>query len=275
MNCGLPVYAPVAFTAIVLVVIHGPMMSANEPAYSKPPNHGGVYVIAHRGAHTEIPENTLASYRRAIELGADFVEIDLRTTSDGQLVSIHNSAIDKYVIDGTKGNVRELTLAAIKRLDIGSRIGSQWSGERVPTLEEILKLCKNKIGIYLDLKDAAIPQVVRTIKKHDMQQSVVWCIQPDQVAELRSACPECIPMPDPGSAADVAKLLTATAARIVAPVWRDFSSTFAAQCHATGTWVFVDEQESSEENWRLALDWGADGIQTDAPERLIEFLRMK
>jgi glycerophosphoryl diester phosphodiesterase len=67
--------------------------------------HGGVYVVAHRGAHNGIPENTLAAYEAAIEMGVDFVEVDLRTTKDGYIVSIHNKQIDSYVTDGRRGLV--------------------------------------------------------------------------------------------------------------------------------------------------------------------------
>jgi glycerophosphoryl diester phosphodiesterase len=58
------------------------------------PRNGNVYVVAHRGAHDGVPENTLAAYQRAIDMGCDFVEIDVRTTRDGVLVSIHNSTIE-------------------------------------------------------------------------------------------------------------------------------------------------------------------------------------
>jgi glycerophosphoryl diester phosphodiesterase len=60
---------------------------AAESQYPKPPNQGGIYVIAHCGAHRGIPENTLAAYQKAIQIGADFVEIDLRTTKDGEFIS--------------------------------------------------------------------------------------------------------------------------------------------------------------------------------------------
>ena len=69
----------------------------------------GVYVIAHRGAHNGIPENSLAAYRKAIDLGCDFVEIDVRTTKDGKFVSIHNSRVDEYVT-GVKAKVSDLIL---------------------------------------------------------------------------------------------------------------------------------------------------------------------
>ena len=98
------------------------------------PKHGGVYVVAHRGAHEGIPENTLAAYQKAIDLGVDFVEIDVRTTKDGRFVSIHNSTVDAYG-DGATGEVMDFTLAELRALDIGSRVGPEWEGAKVPTFD--------------------------------------------------------------------------------------------------------------------------------------------
>ncbi len=82
------------------------------PPLPHPPKQGGMYVIAHRGAHQGIPENTLAAYRKAIELGCDFVEIDVRTTKDGALVSVHNATMEAYT-GGAELAVRDLTLAEL------------------------------------------------------------------------------------------------------------------------------------------------------------------
>ncbi len=68
--------------------------------------NGNTYFTAHRGAHNGIPENYLAAYQKAIELGCDFVEIYIRTTKDGKLVSVHNATIDAYVM-AEKGKVKE------------------------------------------------------------------------------------------------------------------------------------------------------------------------
>lgn len=261
------------FAAVVLAVASASHLLAADPPYCQPPKQGQVYVIAHRGVHRQIPENTLAAYQRAIEIRADFVEIDVRTTQDGALVSIHNNTVDAYVTDGTRGKVRDFTLRQLQALDIGSRVGPQWRDQRVPTIDEVLALCKDKIGVYLDIKDASLPQVAERIKEHRMQRQAVWCIAPGEVAQLRRACPACIAMPDPESEVTLPAMLQRTRASIVAPVWRDFSSTFSDKCHAEGALVFVDELKPTRANWQLALEWGADGIQTDDPVQLIEFLR--
>ncbi len=238
----------------------------------RPPKHGGVYVIAHRGAHDGIPENTLAAYEKAIELGCDFVEVDIRTTKDGKFVSIHNATIDAYV-SGATGKVAEMTLEELRALDIGARMGPEWAGTRIPTFEEILDLCERRIGIYLDMKDAPIPALAELIRERDMEHDVVWYLSPRAVPELRAACPECIEMPDPGDERNLRSTIEQYRPRMVAPVWDDFSKTYGETCREYGVMVFVDENDSS--SWMLAVQWGADGIQTDDPAALIDFLKAK
>jgi glycerophosphoryl diester phosphodiesterase len=94
---------------------------AEQKFLSRTPRQGGVYIIAHRGAHRNIPENTIPAYARAIEMGADFVEVDLRTTSDGYMVSIHNGTVDAYTHDA-RGKVSNFTLEELKSMDIGNRV---------------------------------------------------------------------------------------------------------------------------------------------------------
>ena len=79
-------------------------------------------------------------------------------------------------------------------------------------------------------------------------------------------------MPDPEPDKSLKEMLNEPTPPIVAPVWGDFSSSFSAKCHAAGAIVFVDEQTPTISNWQQALDWGADGIQTDAPVEIINFL---
>lgn len=234
-----------------------------------PPRHGGVYVVAHRGAHAGIPENTLAAYRKAIELGCDFVEIDVRTTKDGQLVSVHNATIDAYA-PGQTGKVKEMTLAELRALDIGSRVGPEWKEERIPTLEEIFALCAGKIGIYLDMKDAETEAVLGLVRKHGMERACVWYAGPKQQREVTALCAECVPMPDPGPEKLLPRMLENFKPRVVASSFDQLSEGFVATCHAAGAIVIVDESDAS--SWEPMLAWGVDGIQTDDPAGLIALL---
>lgn len=256
------------FAAIVVAVLATWATGAAELSL-KPPRHGGVYVVAHRGAHQGIPENSLPAYQKAIELGADFVEIDVRTTKDGKFVSIHNATIDAYV-PGKSGKVKEMTLEELRALDIGKRLGPKWEGTRIPTFEEILELCKGKIGIYLDLKDAPVAPLVDAVQARGMQHDVLWYADADELKEVKRLCPECVEMPDPGPERNLPKLLEDLQPRVVASVWRYYSKAFVDQCHAAGAIVIVDESDPS--CWEQAIAWGSDGIQTDHPEDLIRFL---
>jgi glycerophosphoryl diester phosphodiesterase len=238
-----------------------------------PPRHGDVYVVAHRGAHIGIPENTLAAYEAAIKIGVDLVEVDLRTTRDGHIVSIHNNEIDSYVTNGEQGLVSDMTLEELKQLDIGSRIGPQRSNERIPAFEEILDLCKGRVGIYLDLKDASVDKLVSIVKKWDMAGQVLWYADFDELERVAELCPECILMPDPGPEENLPKVIERFQPSVIAAVWRHYSRSFAAKCHQAGAIVIVDE--SGPTCWEDACAWNSDGIQSDHPALLITFLELR
>ena len=264
---------PITYLLIILLCFTsiGCVSINREPVKVLPePRHGGVYVVAHRGAHNGIPENTLAAYEAAIEMGVDFVEIDLRTTKDGRLVSIHNKDIDSYVTDGRHGLVSEMTLEQLMQLDIGSRIGPRWSGERIPTFEEILRLCKGRVGIYLDLKDASVDKVVSMVKKWDMARHVLWYADFDELERVAEFCSECILMPDPGPEENLPKVIERFEPSVIASVWHYYSRSFAEKCHHVGAIVIVDESDPS--CCKDALAWNTDGIQTNYPAQLISLL---
>lgn len=252
-----------------------PLRWSNTRAVAKtlglrPPRNGGVYVVAHRGAHRGIPENTLAAYQAAIDMGVDFVEVDIRTTKDGKFVSIHNDSVEAYV-DGVSGKVKDFTLRELRALDIGIRHGQQWKGTQVPTFEEILDLCQGRCGIYLDLKEASVSPLVEIITKRGMQRDVLWYANDNKLQEVRRRCPTCITMPDPGPMSRLPRMLRQSKPAVVAAVWRFYSKDFVQMCHRAGAMVIVDERDSS--CWDEAIAWGSDGIQTDDPGGLLKRLR--
>jgi glycerophosphoryl diester phosphodiesterase len=165
-----------------------------------------------------------------------------------------------------------LTLSEIRELDIGTKLGPEWEGTQVPTFEEILDLCQGRIGIYLDLKNAPIPALVELIKERGMEKEIVWCLgEKKEMQTLVEYCSDCVLMPDPGNLAEFARILDDFSPFVVAPVWREFSRELVNMSHSAGALVFVDEQD--ETSWAQALEWGADGIQTDHPAKLIEYLK--
>jgi glycerophosphoryl diester phosphodiesterase len=117
-----------------------------------------VDVIAHRGASAYAPENTLASFAKSIELEADWFELDVQLTKDGQVVVIHDGNLER--VAGVKKSVAEMTLEEIKQVDVGSRFSKEFAGERIPTFDEALALMKNRTGVYVELKVAKHDKVL-------------------------------------------------------------------------------------------------------------------
>ena len=102
-----------------------------------------VNIIGHRGAAAEEPENTLRSFRRALDSGAAAVELDVQLTKDGRLAVIHDATVDRTT--NARGRVQDFTLAALQRLDAGL-------GEHVPGLEEVVELVWGRGQLLVELK---------------------------------------------------------------------------------------------------------------------------
>jgi len=113
-----------------------------------------VLIIAHRGASGNAPENTLAAFRKAVALGATFIETDLQLSRDARFVAIHDATVNRTT--NGQGAVHDMTLAGLRKLDAGSWFGSEFAGERIPTLEEIFEFSKkNDVVFYLEIKPGA------------------------------------------------------------------------------------------------------------------------
>lgn len=111
-----------------------------------------MYIIAHRGASAEAPENTLSSIRKALEIGADFIEIDVHLSRDGIPVVVHDPHLERTTNLQKKERVNDWDLARIKSLDAGRWFHSDFAGERIPTLEEILSLDLGNTGLMIEIK---------------------------------------------------------------------------------------------------------------------------
>lgn len=149
-------------------------------------------LIAHRGASIERPECTLAAIRRAIEVGATAVEVDVRTSRDGQLFILHDSTLDRTT--NGKGPASDSTLEQLQKLDAGSWFDEKYKGERIPSLIEAAEVCRQKIDLLLDLKeqgDEYDRKVVTVIRKHgNPKRTVVGVRSVDQAKRFRELLPE-------------------------------------------------------------------------------------
>ncbi|HAH05350.1 MAG TPA: hydrolase [Elusimicrobia bacterium] len=118
-----------------------------------------VGVVGHRGDNCCAPENTLAAIRQAFDKGAEYVEVDVRRTANGDLVLLHDETVDRTT-DG-RGRVADLTLWELKALDAGSWHSPKFAGEKIPTLAEALLAAKGRGKLILDVKALDVGQDIR------------------------------------------------------------------------------------------------------------------
>lgn len=220
-----------------------------------------VLKIGHRGAAGHAPENTLAAIRKGIELGVDFVEIDIRCTADGILVALHDATVNRTT--NGKGPIERLSLRDVKALDAGN-------GERVPTLEEVLSVVSGQAGLMLELKvKGAAQKTVEVVQKAEFKDPVIYAsFLHEELGIIRSVDAEASLM------ALFGRLPQASVARAM-----KYSPSHVGLRHDTVTrrlveafhdedlLVFVYTTDTIREIQR-AISAGVDGIISNLPERL-------
>ncbi|HET6142989.1 MAG TPA: glycerophosphodiester phosphodiesterase family protein [Candidatus Acidoferrales bacterium] len=240
-----------------------------------------IWVIAHRGASGHAPENTMASFRRAVELGARFIETDLQLTRDARVIAIHDLTYDRTSTG--KGDVHDLPLKQVRALDAGSwfgdREGKSYAAEKVPVLEEILDFAeKNDVIFYLEIKSGQAwgieHVVVATLRDRNASARVVIIsFDPttlDAVQRLDSTMMTGLLCEIPSS--DLVERTVRAGARQLVLRGDLITSAVTEKAHRAGLQV-VAWTINDVEQMRTTIAAGVDGIITDYPDRLLELLR--
>lgn len=225
-----------------------------------------VQVMAHRGASVTAPENTMAAFRQAIADGADWVELDVQETADGEVVVMHDSDFMKQSTNPLK--VWNANRDDLSNIDIGTWFDSDFATERVPTLAEVLRLCKDRIGVNIELKyyghDQHLEQrVVDIVEAEGMaDQIMVMSLKPSGLAKIKALRPDW-----------KCGLLLSVYVGNLQNITADFlavnasfaTRSFIKRAHKADkqvfVWTFNDAVMMSQ-----ALNRNVDGILTDRPE---------
>lgn len=238
-----------------------------------------VQIALHRGASCLAPENTWPAVEQALELGADYVEIDIHTTADGRHVLLHDRNLDRTT-DG-HGPVNKQTWARIERLDAGAWFGAAFAGTKVPLLEPLIEQvlahprhtspdAGPPVNFYLDAKAIAPEELAAVIAKYGLEERSVVFQGPSYLTKLRAANPRARLMPPLYSAGSWEKLADSLRPFAFDVRWEELSRELIENCHARGILVFSDAigDHEREEDYLQAIEWGIDVIQTDEPVRL-------
>ncbi|WP_188456416.1 glycerophosphodiester phosphodiesterase [Virgibacillus oceani] len=138
------------FSIFLIIIVCMSMFTVTAFAQNNETGSKKVVTIAHRGASGHAPENTMAAFQKAFEMKADYIEIDVQLSKDGEMVIIHDTTLDRTT-NGT-GSVGDYTLEELKQLDAGSWFSEEYAGEKIPTFEEVIDAFRGKIGILIELK---------------------------------------------------------------------------------------------------------------------------
>ncbi len=263
-------------------------------------------IHGHRGAMAAFPQNTLPAFRHAIEVGADFVELDLAVTADDQVVIVHDLTVNPEVCLGPDGEplkeevpVRSMTLAELKKLDCGSLPSSKFPsaatvpGTRIPTLAELFELCAGtelpgggRIRFNIELKgvpartdltpspERFIELLLQVLQRHGMERRViVQSFDHRYLRELRRQAPSIpISLLIQNTLPDLVAMAAVLRAEVVAPDKEWITQEDVKALHTAGVRV-VPWTVNDEADWKRLTSIGVDGIITDDPAGLIAWLR--
>jgi glycerophosphoryl diester phosphodiesterase len=236
--------------------------------------------IAHRGARHGAPENTMAAFRLAAEMGAGGLELDVQLCKDGEAVVIHDFTVDRTT-DG-RGQVKDFTLTELQSLDAGGWYAAQFAGQRVPTLAQVLHELGPRLTINIELKtvtlrsDGLEAEVVRLVEDTGMvSQVIVSSYNPVALWRVRRLNPYVstgiLYAPDMPRYLRDRWLQPLVRPAALHPRWDMIDQQTVSAAHRQGLKMIPWTCEEPDAMRRLA-DWGVDGIITGRPDLLYDLL---
>jgi len=233
---------------------------------------------AHRGASGTHPENTLAAFKRAVEIGVDMIEFDVWPTKDEWPILMHDAAVDRTT--NGSGPIAEKTLEEIKALDAGAWKGGEFAGERVPTLAEALRAIPADVALNIHVKKLLGPNSLYverfTAALDEFDAAGRSYIAPDDLEALpilRAWRPDVnlILLDNGAPDADYVALAEERRIKTLQPGRARMSKDFMDLAHRHGLRANVFYADTVED-MKAYIDMGVDGILTNYPERLRELL---
>jgi glycerophosphoryl diester phosphodiesterase len=233
-----------------------------------------VIITAHRGASGMAPENTLAAIKKAMELGADWSEVDVHLSKDGEVILLHDESMSRTA--NRKGKVWEFTLEELKKLDAGSWYSPLYAGEPLPTLREVIRLVKGRMKLNIEIKisgsEADIVEKVLDIIQQEgfSRDCLITSFDRETVESVLKIAPQLktgliLAMRNSDNILDGAWKVLSCHHAVIDKDFIDKAHKAGREIHA---WTV-----NSKEMMRQLIEIGVDGIITNYPDRLKEILR--
>ncbi len=236
----------------------------------------GVIAAGHRATAKFAPENTLAAIERAIEVGVDLLELDVRQSKDGVFVVIHDATVTRTT--NARGRVADMTLAELQALDAGSWFDPAFEGECIPTLEAALAAIKGRALPDIDFKAGDPEALVALLRGAGFEEPLtMYCGDWDLLRATRDIDRRILFRPTIPKYGETG--LTILIQEVDPPIvninWPHVTRRMVQQVHLAGKLAFINTMGSSdnEAGIRLAIETGADYIQSDEIDVLLRLLR--
>lgn len=237
-------------------------------------NDRTILVVGHRGWLARFPENTLVGFKAAIELGVDFIELDVHLTLDGHLVVIHDE--DAYRTTGVRGSVRRMTLKSVRELDAGRWFGERFAGQRIPTLEEVMTLAEGRVGLAVEVKPPgrtarALDEKLIPLVKGFNGPVVVHSFDADYIADFKRKAPGIRTGYLCAATGKAVKRTRLAGVDAIHPAWRTLTTRLAKQAREAGLGIMIWAARTRRDCLHM-LKKDCDAIGADCPDVLIEVL---
>ena len=245
---------------VVLLMMRGSIPDKGIP-------DSGVEVTAHRGGARIAPENTMSAMEAAVESLADYAEIDVQETKDGEIVLLHDTNLAR--VTGLNAYIWDLSYGEVSQLDAGIKFHKKFRGERIPSLGEVLDYCRGKIRLNIELKynghnPDIVPKVVELIEKYDCADScVITSMNYTFLEQVKELNPEIAT----GYTLTMVygNLSKLEAADFFSVKYTYLNRAFVARAHLLGKKVCAWTLNYQGDMQRM-IDCGVDNIITDDPE---------
>jgi glycerophosphoryl diester phosphodiesterase len=227
-------------------------------------------ISAHRGNASSAPENTLAAFKNALQVGADFIEVDVRTTNDGVLMIMHDANLERTT--NGKGAFKLYDAAYLKTLSAGKGYTDSFENEKIPTLEETCQLIsdwnashQHKTHLYIDAKDVEPQPLVAILKKYGLDENAVYYGSDDFLWRLTSVFQGAKLLPALKNKTDIMAKFNKLKPYAFDASWLSLTKEMVDEIHRLGVKVFTDllGPLDTEINYIKASEMGVDLIQTD------------
>lgn len=303
-------YKKIAFVALLLLVVVGcqeEVKNNEKEGLEKPSTEENyisgilkskhVLVAAHRGDWRNAPENSIQAFKNCIEMGVDIIEIDVRITKDGVPIIIHDETLDRTTT-GT-GYVKDWTLDSLQTLSLRTGIGIV-TKHKIPTLEEVMELTKNKILVYLDKSHDKIDMILPVVEKTQTHNQAIFVLDypykeakrifgasfekviyipvvSDKIDSLEAYVEEYLDKYEPKAFQFRMESIDSKSYQLLERVSNSSSRIFVAATWADNS-IGHDDNASLENpanGWGWLIDRGVSIFETDRPGKLLEYLRSK